>query len=122
MSLSRVRLLVIPWTAAYQAAPSMGFARQEFSSVQFSELLSRVRLCDPMNHNMLGLPVHNQLLEFTQTHVHQVSDAIQPSHPTLPQTCDYTLFMSMLLFTFEISQIILWNSKHQQSSSESSAV
>ena len=50
-SLSRVRLLATPWTAAYQAAPSMGFARQEFSSVQFSELLSRVRLCDPMNHN-----------------------------------------------------------------------
>src|SRR5574337_313105 len=38
-------------------------------------------LCDPMNHSMPGLPVHHQLLESTQTHVHQVSDAIQPSHP-----------------------------------------
>ena len=38
-------------------------------------------LCDPMNPSMPGLPVHHQLLEFTQTHVHQVSDAIQPSHP-----------------------------------------
>ena len=38
-------------------------------------------LCDPMNHSMPGLPVHHQLPEFTQTHVHQVSDAIQPSHP-----------------------------------------
>ena len=37
-------------------------------------------LCDPMNHSMPGLPVHHQLLEFTQTHVHWVSDAIQPSH------------------------------------------
>ena len=38
-------------------------------------------LCDPMNCSMPGLPVHHQLPEFTQTHVHRVSDAIQPSHP-----------------------------------------
>ena len=37
--------------------------------------------CDPMNHSMPGLPVHHQLLEFIQTHVHWVGDAIQPSHP-----------------------------------------
>ena len=49
-----------------------------FSSVQ---PLSRVRLCDPMNCSTPGLPVHHQLSEFTQTHVHRVSDAIQPSHP-----------------------------------------
>ena len=49
-----------------------------FSSVQS---LSRVRLCNPMNHSTPGLPVHHQLPEFTQTHVHRVGDAIQPSHP-----------------------------------------
>ena len=38
-------------------------------------------LCNPMNHSTPGLPVHHQLPEFTQTHVHRVSDAIQPSHP-----------------------------------------
>jgi len=38
-------------------------------------------LCDPMNRNTPGLPVHHKLPEFTQTHVHRVSDAIQPSHP-----------------------------------------
>ena len=38
-------------------------------------------LCDPMNCSTPGLPVHHQLPEFTQTHVHRVSDAIQPSHP-----------------------------------------
>ena len=43
-----------------------------FSSVQS---LSRVRLCDPMNRSTPGLPVHHQLPEFTQTHLHQVSDA-----------------------------------------------
>ena len=40
-------------------------------------------LCDPMNRSTPGLLVHHQLLEFTQTHVHQVGDAIQPSHPLL---------------------------------------
>ena len=38
-------------------------------------------LCEPMNRSTPGLPVHHQLLEFNQTHVHRVSDAIQPSHP-----------------------------------------
>ena len=38
-------------------------------------------LCDPMNRSTPGLPAHHQLPEFTQTHVHGVSDAIQPSHP-----------------------------------------
>ena len=38
-------------------------------------------LCDPMNCSTPGLPVHHQLLEFTEIHVHRVSDAIQPSHP-----------------------------------------
>ena len=53
------------------------------SSVQFSSVqsLSCLTLCDPMNSSTPGLPVHHQLLEFTQTHVHQVGDAIQPSHP-----------------------------------------
>ena len=51
-------------------------------SVQFSSVTqSCLTLCDPMNRSMPGLPVHHQLPEFTQTHVHGVSDAIQPSHP-----------------------------------------
>ena len=52
--------------------------RHGHSSVQ---LLSRVQLCDPMNCSMPGLPVNHQLQESTQTHVHQVGDATQPSHP-----------------------------------------
>ena len=49
---------------------------------QFSSVAqSCPTLCDPMNHSTPGLPVHHQLPEFTQTHVHRVSDAIQPSHP-----------------------------------------
>ena len=49
---------------------------------QFSSVTqSCPTLCDPMNRSTPGLPVHHQLPEFTQTHVHQVGDAIQPSHP-----------------------------------------
>ena len=51
-------------------------------SVQFSSVAqSCPTLCDPMNRSTSGLPVHHQLPEFTQTHVHRVRDAIQPSHP-----------------------------------------
>ena len=57
-------------------------ASSPISSVQFSSVTqSCPTLCDPMNYSTPGLPVHHQLLEFTQTHVHQVGDAIQPSHP-----------------------------------------
>ena len=53
-------------------------------SVQFSSVAqSCPTLCDAMNRNMPGLPVHHHLPEFTQTHVHRVGDAIQPSHPLL---------------------------------------
>ena len=51
-----------------------------FSSVQS---LSHVRLCNSMDCSMPGLPVHHQLPELAQTHVHLISDAIQPSHPLL---------------------------------------
>ena len=51
-------------------------------TVQFSLVTqSRPTLCDPMNRSMPGLPVHHQLPESTQTHIHWVSDAIQPSYP-----------------------------------------
>ena len=52
-------------------------ARLQFSSVA----QSCPTLCDSMNRSTPGLPVHHQLPEFNQTHVHRVSDAIQPSHP-----------------------------------------
>ena len=52
----------------------------QLGSVQFSPQPCPT-LCDPMNPSTPGLSVHHQLLEFTQIHLHQVSDAIQPSHP-----------------------------------------
>ena len=53
-----------------------------FHSVQFTSVAQLCpTLCNPMNRSMPGLPVHHQLLELTQTHVHRVGDAIQLSHP-----------------------------------------
>ena len=54
-----------------------GYCNDQFSSVT----QSRLTLCDPMNRSTPGLPVHHQLPESTQTHVHWVGDATQPSHP-----------------------------------------
>ena len=55
---------------------------KRFSSDQFSSVDQWCPiLCNPMNHSMPDLPVHHQLPEFTQTHVHWLGDAIQPSHP-----------------------------------------
>ena len=78
-----------------------------FSSVQLS--LSRVQLRDPMDCSMPGLPVHHQLLEFTQTHVHQVSDAIQPPHPL--SSPSPPTFPSIRVFSIESALRIRW-SKH----------
>ena len=65
-------------TSAFSREPNI----YGLSCIQFSSFAqSCPSLCDPMNGSMPGLPVHHHLPEFTQTHVHQVSDAIQPSHP-----------------------------------------
>ena len=68
-------------------------------SLQFSSVAqSCPTLCDPVNHSTPGLPVHHQLPEFTQTHIHRVSDAIQPSHPqSLPAS-----------ESFPMSQLFAW--------------
>ena len=64
-------------TELYTTEAQFSLLLCRLSSVQS---LSRVRLCDPMGCSTPGLPVHHQLPEFTQTHVHRVGDAIQPSH------------------------------------------
>ena len=79
----------------------------ELVSVPFSSVAqSCPTLCDPMNCSMPGLPVHHQLPEFTQTHVHQVGDAIQPSHPVVPfSSCPQSLPASE---SFPMSQLFAW--------------
>ena len=75
----------------------------QFSSVAQSCLT----LCNPMDCSTLGFPVHHQLLELTQTHVHQVSDAIQPSHP-LSSPSPASLFPSIRVFSNESVLRIRW--------------
>ena len=69
-----------PW--GHKESNMTEMTQHSISSVQFSSVSqSCPTLCDPMNHSMPGLPVHHHLPEFTQTHIHRISDAIQPSHP-----------------------------------------
>ena len=91
----------------------------KFSSVQS---LSRVRLfaaaakshqscptlCNPMNRSMPGLPVHHQLPESTQTHVHRVGDAIQPSHPLSSPSPPAPIFPSIRVFSSESTLLMRW--------------
>ena len=66
-----------------ETAPAAGDTFSVIAGLcQFSSIAqSCPTLCDPMNRSTPGLPVHHQLPEFTQTHIHRVGDAIQPSHP-----------------------------------------
>ena len=87
-----------------------------FSSVQS---LSRVRLCDLMNCSTPGLPVHHQILESTQTHVHSVSDAIQPTHPlSFPSPPALNLSQHQGLFQWvssshQVAQVLKFQLQHQ---------
>ena len=61
-----------------------------------------------MNHSTLGLPVHHQLPEFTQTHVHRVRDAIQPSHPLCPLLLLPPIPLSIRVFSNESTLRMTW--------------
>ena len=65
-------------------------------------------LCDPMKWSMPGLPVHHQLPESTQTHVHWVGDAIQPSHPLSSPSLLPPIFPSIRVFSNESALRIRW--------------
>ena len=89
-------------------------------SVQFSSVTqSCPTLCNPMNHCTPGLPVHHQLLEFTQTHVHRVSDAIQPSHPLLspsppaPNPSQHQSLFQWVNSSHEVAKVLELQPQHQ---------
>ena len=81
-------------------------------SIQFSSVTqSCPTLCDPMNCSTPGLPVHHQLPEFTQAHVHRVGDAIQPSHPLSspsPPAPDPLIPPSIRVFSNESNLSMTW--------------
>ena len=76
-------------------------------------------LCNPMNRSMPGLPVHHQLPESTQTHVHRVSDAIQPSHPlSSPSPPSFNLSQHQGLFqrvssSHQVAKVLEFQLQHQ---------
>ena len=65
-------------------------------------------LCNPMNRSTPGLPVHHQLPQFTQTHVHRVSDAIQPSHPLSSLLLLPLIPLSIRVFSTESTLHMRW--------------
>ena len=95
------------FTAALFSTARIWEQPKYLSTIQFSSVTqSCLTLCDPMNCSMPGLPVHQQLPEFTQTHIHWVSDAIQPSHPLsspsppAPNPSQHQSFSMSQLFTW----------------------
>ena len=92
----------------------------DLSSVQFSSVAqSCLTLCDPMDHSTPGLPVHHQFPEFTQTHVHWVGDAIQPSHPlSSPSPPAFNLSQHQGLFQWvssshQVAKVLKFQLQHQ---------
>ena len=90
------------------------------SSVQFSSVAqSCLTLCDPINRSIPGLPVHHQLPEFTQTHVHWVSDAIQPSHslsspsPPAPNPSQHQGLFQWVNSSHEVAKVLEFQLQHQ---------
>ena len=83
--------------------------QQGWISVQFCSVAqSCPTLCDPMNCSTPGLPVHHQLLEFTQTHVHRVSDAIQLSHTLSSPSPPVPIPPSIRVFSNESTLRMRW--------------
>ena len=94
---------------------SICFLLVEFSSVTQSCLT----LCDPMDYSTPGLPIHHHLLEFTQTHVHWVADAIQPSHPLLSPSppyfslSQYHGLFKWVSYSHQVAKVLEFQLKHQ---------
>ena len=89
-------------------------------SIQFSSVAqSCPTLCDPMNRSTPGLPVHHQLPEFTQTHVHRVGDAIQPSHPLsspsppAPNPSQHQGLFQWVKSSHEVAKVLEFQLQHQ---------
>ena len=117
----------LEWTG-WTSLQSKGFSRvfsnttvqkHQFFGIQFSSVTqSCPTLCDPMNHNTPGLPVHHQLREFTQTHVHQVSDG-QPSHPLLspsppaPNPSQHQSLFQWVNSSHKVAKVLEFQPQHQ---------
>ena len=106
-----------------QLCTSVLFSPNFLQHLLFSQFSSVAQscptLCNPMDHSVPGLPVHHQLLEFTQAHVHWVTDAIQPSHPLLfPSPPIFNLSQHQSLFRWvsslpQVAKVLEFQLQHQ---------
>ena len=104
---------------SYQGSPGGQEGRND-KQFQFSSVAqSCLTLGNPMNRSMPGLPVHHQLPEFTQTHVHQVSDTIQPFHPLsspsppVPNLSHHEGLFQWVNFSHEVAKVLEFQLQHQ---------
>ena len=114
---SATDFLVSQWLSIKCAIASC--LKRMYQSVQLSSVAqSCPTLCNPMNRSMPGLRVHHQLPESTQTHVHWVSDAIQPSHPLLSPSPAFSLSQHQGLFKWvssshQLAKVLELQLQHQ---------
>ena len=104
-----------PWAYLTIHEPILFRFWLQYSSVQS---LSHVWLCDPMDCSTSGFPVQHQLLEFTQTHVHRVNDAIQPPHPLLSPSPAFNLSQHQGPFKWvsssrQVAKVLEFQPQHQ---------
>ena len=102
------------WDHSYCHLPTSWFGTNTVTV----QLLSPVRLCDPMGCSMPGLPVHHQLPVFTQSHVHWVRDTFQPSHLSSPSPPAFNLyqhqgFFEWVSYSHQVAKILEFQLQHQ---------
>ena len=106
------------WNLMSSAGP--GSPSLQFSSVQFSSVAQLcLTLCSPMDYSTPGFPVRHQLPELAQTHVHRVSDAIQPSHPLSSPSppafnfSQHQVFFQRVISSYQVAKILELQLQHQ---------
>ena len=102
------------------ASVFFSFSSPSDSPIQFSSVAqSCPTLCNPVNHSTPGFPVHQQILEFTQTHVHPVCNAIQPSHPLsfpsppAPNPSQHQGLFQWVNSSHEVAKVLEFQLQHQ---------
>ena len=108
------------WSFSFSISPSNEYSELIAFQFSFSSVTQLcLTLCDPMDHSTPGLPVHHQLPESTQTHVHGVSDAIQPSYPlSSPSPLALNLSQRQSLFQWvdslhQVAKVLEFQLQHQ---------
>ena len=119
-NLSRLVIAFLPKSKCFLISWLQSPSAVIFTSVQFSSLAqSCLTLCNPMDCSTPGLPVHCQLPEFIQTHIHQVSDAIQPSHPLSSPSppafnlCQYQGLFQWVSSLNKVAKVLEFQLQHQ---------